>query len=75
MMRDSDCFSCGDSGNCWRRRQQIFRLNEDTFCRIFRGRLSGMPLQLAEIPRLLKVGDPVYVASNRGIATFIRPQH
>ncbi|MGA8705927.1 MAG: phytanoyl-CoA dioxygenase family protein [Steroidobacteraceae bacterium] len=55
--------------------QQTFRLNEDTFCRIFRARLSGMPLQLAEIPRLVKLGDPVYVASNRGTATFIRPQH
>jgi Phytanoyl-CoA dioxygenase (PhyH) len=56
-------------------KQQTFRLNEDTFCRIARGRLSGMPLQLAEIPRLVKIGDPVYVASNRGTATFIRPQH
>ena len=56
-------------------RRQTFRLNEDTFCRIFRGRQSGMPLQLAEIPRLVRIGDPVYVASNRGTATFIRPQH
>jgi len=56
-------------------KQHTFRLNEDTFCRIARGRLSGMPLALAEIPRLVKVGDPVYVASNRGTATFMRPQH
>jgi hypothetical protein len=56
-------------------KRHTFRLNEDTFCRIARGRLSGMPLELAEIPQLVKVGDPVYVASNRGIATFIRPQH
>jgi hypothetical protein len=55
--------------------RQTFRLNEETFCRIARGRLSGMPLDLAEIPRHVKVGDPVYVASNRGTATFIRPQH
>jgi ectoine hydroxylase-related dioxygenase (phytanoyl-CoA dioxygenase family) len=56
-------------------KRHIFRLNEDTFCRIARGRLSGMPLQLAEIPQLVKVGDPVYVASNRGTAVFMRPQH
>ena len=56
--------------------QQTFRrLNEDTFCRIFRARLSGMPLQLAEISPLGELGDPVYVALNRGTATFIRPQH
>jgi ectoine hydroxylase-related dioxygenase (phytanoyl-CoA dioxygenase family) len=56
-------------------KRHTFRLNEDTFCRIARGRLSGMPLQLAEIPQLVKVGDPVYVASNRGTAVFMRPQH
>ena len=55
--------------------RHTFRLNDDTFCRVARGRLSGMPLELAEIPRLVKVGDPVYVASNRGTATFMRPQH
>jgi len=53
----------------------VFRLDETTYCRIARGRLSGMPLDLGEISLLLKVGDPVYVASNRGTATFIRPQH
>jgi hypothetical protein len=56
-------------------RRHTFRLNEETFCRIARGRLSGMPLDLAEIPVLVKVGDPVYVAASRGTATFIRPQH
>jgi ectoine hydroxylase-related dioxygenase (phytanoyl-CoA dioxygenase family) len=56
-------------------KRHTFRLNEDTFCRIARGRLSGMPLALAEIPQLVRVGDPVYVASNRGTATFMRPQH
>ena len=56
-------------------KRHIFRLNEETFCRIARGRLSGMPLQLAEIPQLVKVGDPVYVASSRGTAVFMRPQH
>jgi hypothetical protein len=56
-------------------KRHTFRLNEDTFCRIARGRLSGMPLALAEIPKLVKVGDAVYVASNRGTAVFMRPQH
>lgn len=56
-------------------RQQTFRLDEDTFCRISRGRLTGMPLELAEIPQLVKIGSPVYVASDHGSATFIRPQH
>ncbi|MBH1997662.1 MAG: phytanoyl-CoA dioxygenase family protein [Sphingomonadaceae bacterium] len=55
--------------------QRTFRIDEDTFCRITRGRLTGMPLALAEIPELVKVGDPVYVASDHGTATFIRPQH
>jgi hypothetical protein len=55
--------------------QQTFRIDRDTFCRITRGRLTGMPLELAEIPQLLKIGDPVYVASDHGTATFIRPQH
>lgn len=54
---------------------RTFRIDEDTFCRITRGRLTGMPLELAEIPQLVKVGDPVYVASDHGTATFIRPQH
>jgi ectoine hydroxylase-related dioxygenase (phytanoyl-CoA dioxygenase family) len=60
----------GDDGQ-----QKTFRLDSDTFCRITRGRLTGMPLDLAEIPQLVKVGDPVYVASDHGTATFIRPQH
>ena len=34
-----------------------------------------MPLTLAEIPELVKVGAPVYVAADHGTATFIRPQH
>lgn len=55
--------------------QRTFRIDEDTFCRITRGRLTGMPLALDEIPQLVKVGDPVYVASDHGTATFIRPQH
>ena len=55
--------------------ERIFRIDEDTFCRISRGRLSGMPLELAEIPQLVKVGDPVYVAEDHGTAMFIRPQH
>ena len=56
-------------------KQQVFRIDEDTFCRIYRGRLSGVPLPLDDIPELVKVGAPVYVASRNGTATFIRPQH
>lgn len=55
--------------------RRTFRINEDTFARIYRQRLSGMPLKLEEIPEMIKVGDPVYVASDRGTATFIRPRH
>ena len=55
--------------------QRTFRIDEDTFCRIYRGRQSGMPLTLSEIPELVKVGAPVYVAADHGTATFIRPQH
>lgn len=54
---------------------RTFRIDEDTFCRITRGRLTGMPLALEEIPQMVKIGDPVYVASDHGTATFIRPQH
>ena len=55
--------------------QHIFRIDEDTFCRVYRGRLTGMPLALEEIPELVQVGAPVYVAADHGTATFIRPQH
>lgn len=54
---------------------RTFRIDEDTFCRISRGKLSGMPLELDEIPQMLNVGDPVYVAADHGTAVFIRPQH
>lgn len=54
---------------------KTFRIDEDTFCRIYRERLTGMPLELEEIPQRVKVGDPVYVASDHGTAIFIRPQH
>ncbi|WP_313809640.1 phytanoyl-CoA dioxygenase family protein [Sphingobium sp.] len=54
---------------------RTFRIDGDTFCRITRGRLTGMPLALEEIPQLVKIGAPVYVASDHGTATFIRPQH
>lgn len=56
-------------------REQTFRLDQDTFCRIYRGKLSGMPLELHEIPQLVKPGAPIYVASENGRARFIRPQH
>lgn len=55
--------------------EETFRINEDTFARIYRQRLSGMPLKLDEIPQKIKVGDPVFVASDRGNAIFIRPRH
>lgn len=55
--------------------QKTFRVDDDTFCRIYRQRLSGMPLTREEIPELVKIGAPVYVASDHGTATFIRPQH
>ena len=55
--------------------QRVFRIDEDSFCRIARGRLTGMPLTLEEIPQLMKIGDPVYVASDHGTAMFVRPQH
>jgi hypothetical protein len=54
---------------------RTFRIDEDTFCRVTRGRLTGMRLELDEIPKLVKIGDPVYVAADHGTATFIRPQH
>lgn len=55
--------------------RHVFRLDSDTYCRIYRGRLSGMPLTLEEIPQLLEVGARVYVAADHGTAVFIRPQH
>lgn len=55
--------------------ERTFRLDSDTFCRIYRGKLSGMPLKLDEIPRLVSIGARIYVASERGRATFIRPRH
>lgn len=56
-------------------KEHVFRIDRDTFCRVYRGRQSGAPLTLEEIPQLVKVGAPVYVASDHGTATFIRPQH
>jgi len=55
--------------------EHVFRVDDDTFCRIYRGRQSGMPLTRDEIPELIEIGAPVYVAANHGTATFIRPQH
>jgi len=56
-------------------RHHVFRIDEMTFCRTHRGMLSGMPLARDEIPQLMKLGEPVFVASQDGVATFIRPQH
>ncbi|WP_181316740.1 phytanoyl-CoA dioxygenase family protein [Sphingobium sp. AEW001] len=53
----------------------VFRIDDDTFCRIYRGRQSGMPLTRDEIPQLVHVGAPVYVAADHGTAVFIRPSH
>jgi hypothetical protein len=55
--------------------RHLFRIDDDTYCRIYRGRLTGMKLTRKEIPRLVKLGAPVYVAADHGTATFIRPQH
>jgi hypothetical protein len=54
---------------------RTFRLTEDSFCRIWRGALTGTPLKQAEIPKLINVGDPMYVAYERGNVLFMRPQH
>jgi ectoine hydroxylase-related dioxygenase (phytanoyl-CoA dioxygenase family) len=56
-------------------KERTFRLSEDSFCRIWRGKLTGDPLKFAEIPQLIKVGDPVYVAYERENVVFMRPQH
>lgn len=55
--------------------QKLFRLDEQTFCRIWRESGSGQPLKLEEIPSGVTPGSDVYVASVRGTATFIRPCH
>ena len=55
--------------------RHVFRIDRDTYCRISRGKLSGMPLTLEEIPILVEVGARVYVAADHGTAMFIRPQH
>jgi hypothetical protein len=55
--------------------QHIFRIDDLTFCRTHRGMLTGMPLTRDEIPQLMKPGESVFVASENGIATFIRPCH
>ena len=56
-------------------RSRTFRLTEDSFCRIWRGALTGTPLRKEEVPRLIKVGDPMYIAYERGNVVFMRPQH
>lgn len=55
--------------------RHVFRLDEDTFYRIYRGRQTGMPLALEEIPAMVKLGDRVFVAHDHGTALFVRPQH
>ena len=60
----------GDDGE-----RHVFRIDEDTFCRVYRAVGNGMPLTRDEIPELVKVGAAVYVAAHHGTAMFIRPQH
>ena len=55
--------------------RHVFRINEHTFFRTFRRRETGVPVPLDEIPALAPIGRPVYVAHERGVATFVRPQH
>lgn len=47
--------------------KHTFHIDEETLCRLIRGRLTGMPLGLEEIPLMVKVGAPVYVASDHGL--------
>jgi hypothetical protein len=56
-------------------KQHVFRIDDMTFCRTYRGVQSGIPLARDEIPQLMKPGEPVFVASEDGVATFIRPRH
>jgi len=53
----------------------VFRLDNDTFFRVYRDRKTGMPLELDEIPKTAKPGDKVFVAHDHGTAIFVRPQH
>ncbi|MGJ0239424.1 phytanoyl-CoA dioxygenase family protein [Novosphingobium fluoreni] len=55
--------------------RHVFRIDELTFFRIYRGRDTGMPVPLDEIATLAPIGKPVFVAHQNGIATFVRPQH
>lgn len=60
----------GDDGQ-----RHVFRIDEDTFFRIYRGRQTGMPVPLEEIPSLAPIGERVFVAHDHGTAIFVRPQH
>lgn len=60
----------GDDGQ-----RHVFRIDEDTFFRIYRGRQTGMPVPLDEIPTVAPIGKRVFVAHNHGTAIFVRPQH
>ncbi|MBB4615019.1 phytanoyl-CoA dioxygenase family protein [Novosphingobium taihuense] len=55
--------------------RHVFRLDEDTFFRIYRGRETGMPVPLSQIPELARIGSRVFVAHDHGTAIFVRPQH
>ncbi|HEY6868534.1 MAG TPA: phytanoyl-CoA dioxygenase family protein [Novosphingobium sp.] len=60
----------GDDGQ-----RHVFRIDEDTFFRIYRQRETGLPVPLAEIPALAPIGERVFVAHDHGTAIFVRPQH
>ncbi|MDO7836319.1 phytanoyl-CoA dioxygenase family protein [Sphingobium sp. HBC34] len=55
--------------------RHIFRLDEYTFFRVYRGRLTGMPVPLADIPAIAPIGERIFVAHENGRAVFVRPAH
>ncbi len=55
--------------------RHVFRIDEDTYYRVHRPRLTGMPLTLDKIPTIAKVGDRIYVAHDHGTAMFVRDAH
>jgi hypothetical protein len=48
-----------------------FLFEDGTYCRSY----NGVRIPIENIPRTLKIGDPVIVASENGRARVIRPQH
>lgn len=56
-------------------KEHLFRLDADTFYRVYRPQYMGLPVPLEDIPNLAQPGDKVYVAHDHGTAVFVRPQH